>query len=174
MVTNNSALAEVVKSLVNVGRGDSHYDFVYKGFNYRLDAIKAAFLNIAIDYIMAWNMRRRQIFQHYCRLLDGVCKIIMPPENCKSTHHLMVVVLDKYTNRDKLKSYLLDRGIESGIHYPVPIHKTEAYREYNSLSIPNVEFLASRILSLPIFPTMTNEQVRYVCSSFVGGLTNAS
>lgn len=172
VATLSDTLAEKISSLINVGRGDSHYDFKYKGFNYRLDAVKAAFLSCCVDYILKWNVKRRSAASRYIINLAGECKMLLPAPDATSSYHLFVVRLPEYIDRTKLQRSLADVGIETAIHYPIPIHKTEAYKEYNHINIPNVELLSKSILSLPMHPNITFDEIDYVCEHLLNGLMN--
>jgi dTDP-4-amino-4,6-dideoxygalactose transaminase len=167
VVTNNKDLIDKIDSLINVGRGSSHYDFVYKGFNYRLDAIKAAFLNRAIEKLPTWILNRNIAASKYTYLLEDNNNITTMhySHNVMSTYHLYIIELPNKEIRDMLMEHLDAAGVSTGIHYPVPIHKTEAYKEYNNLRLPVCERRSSCILSLPMFPTITDEQIEYVCST---------
>ena len=174
VVTDRDDLAVKIKSLLNVGRGEDHFSFKYKGYNYRLNAVNAAFLNVCVDHVMGWNSKRRDIVASwYLSGLDGVCDVIQPHVGAISSYHLLVVKLDTPEIRDSMARFLYRQGIATGIHYPVPIHKTEAYKECNDIVIPNVEYLAERILSLPMFPTMTRDKVGYICDKIKERLADA-
>ncbi len=165
VVCKDKDVYDKIRSLVNVGRGKSHYDFAYKGFNYRLDSLKAAFLDVAIDHIKEWNFSRNISALKYFDMLyhnDSV-KTMSIPHSMLATFHLFVIELESEEVRDMLQEHLNACGIGNGIHYPIPIHKTSAYAEYNDITIPNVEYRSDRILSLPMHPSLEDKEVEYVC-----------
>ena len=172
VATLSNTLAEKIRSLINVGRGDSHYDFKYKGFNYRLDAVKAAFLSCCVDHILDWNVKRRSAASRYIINLAGECEMLLPTPGTTSSYHLFVVRLPDFSERSEIQHYLKKVGIETAVHYPIPIHKTEAYNEYNHINIPNVELLSKHILSLPMHPNITFDEIDYVCEHLLNGLMN--
>jgi len=174
VVCKDKDIYDKIRSLVNVGRGYSHYDFAYKGFNYRLDSIKAAFLDVAIDHIKEWNFNRNVIALKYCDMLydNDYIDTMLIPHSMLATFHLFVIELESEEVRDMLQEHLSACGIGTGIHYPIPIHKTEAYSEYNDLTIPVVEDRADRILSLPMHPNLEDKEIGYVCdciNNFIAG-----
>ncbi|HEY9679738.1 MAG TPA: DegT/DnrJ/EryC1/StrS family aminotransferase [Drouetiella sp.] len=133
-----------------------HHDII--GINSRLDEMQAAILAAQIPYVAEWNLRRREIAKRYTEGLKDVVQT--PVENDFGTHvyHLYVI---QTPHRDDLQNYLMDRGIGTLIHYPIPAHlqKAYSYLGYQPNSLPVTEQLAKRILSLPLFPELTNEQV---------------
>ncbi|MBS1953538.1 MAG: DegT/DnrJ/EryC1/StrS family aminotransferase [Cyanobacteria bacterium SZAS-4] len=139
-----------------------HHDII--GINSRLDEMQAAILSAQIPFVHEWNERRREIAKRYTDGLKDV--VVTPAENMDSTHvyHLYVI---QSPDRDDLQAYLLDRGIQCLIHYPIPAHTQKAYSYlgYKPGDLPVTERLAKRILSLPMFPELTNEQIDQVIKS---------
>lgn len=158
--TNDNQLAETVRALANYG-SRKKYENIYQGLNSRLDELQAAVLDVKLKYIDAENERRRSIAKRY---VGEICneKILLPtlPEN-DSEHvwHLFVV---RTKTRDKFQKYLAENGVQTLIHYPIPPHKQQAYRDFNSLSLPITEQIHDEVLSLPISPVMTDEEVNKV------------
>lgn len=165
-VTNDPIIAERVRALRNYG---SHikYQNLYKGINSRLDEIQAAFLNVKLKYLDGENEKRRRIAQIYNENIHN-SQLILPeyiPGN-GHTWHLYVIRTKK---RTELQGYLSEHGIHTIIHYPVPIHKQPAYKELNALSLPVTELLHDEVLSLPMGPTMEEDEalcVSQVLNSF--------
>lgn len=158
VTTDDYTLAETVKALANYGSKEK-YVHEYMGLNSRLDEIQAAFLSVKIKYLVRDNEQRRRIAETYNRCIntDGVTK---PDDMGKgSVWHQYVIRSDK---RDELKEYLSANGIETMIHYPTPLHKHEACREYSAATVPVAEELAGKILSLPISPVMTIADAEHV------------
>jgi len=135
------------------------------GFNSRLDPLQAIVLNEKLKHLNNWNNMRRHNFNIYKKLLANVPQIqfLDIPKFSNSVFHLTVVKVKK---RKDLINYLQDKNISTIIHYPYPLHKTKAYAFYKhkDKEFINSEFLASRILSLPNYPGMTNNKIEYVCS----------
>lgn len=136
-------------------------------FNSRLDNLQAAILNIKIKKIQQWNDRRRQIastYQHKFKTLN----ILLPEdkEYEKSVYHTFIIQTDQ---RDKLKDYLFTKGIDTKIHYPIPIHLQQAAKElnYKKGDFPIAEKQCQTILSLPIYPELTDEQVDYIANTVI-------
>ncbi len=146
--------------LRNYGQSKRYYHDTI-GINSRLDELQAAILDVQLPYVAEWNARRREIARRFTAGLKDV--VITPTESSFGTHvyHLYVIQTD---NRDGLQQYLLDREIQTLIHYPVPAHlqKAYAYRGYSRGSLPVTEQVTERILSLPMFPELTNDQVDLV------------
>ncbi len=155
IVTNNEELDDKVRVLRNYGSRTKYYNEV-KGHNSRLDPLQAAFLRVKLKHLDAWNERRDRIAQHY---LDELClapDLGLPrvPSKVVPVWHLFVV---SHPERDRLQAYLKDRGIGTLIHYPVPPHLSEAYRElsYQAGDFPITEKMADTFLSLPIGPHLS-------------------
>lgn len=164
ILTDNKELADSLKMLRNYGQSKKYcHDFF--GYNRRLDAIQAAVLNVKLKYLENWNKQRRETALLYKELLKDLPKIILPYEKSdrKHVYHLYVI---RAENRDKLQEYLKNNNIDTGLHYPIPIHlqKSYQYLGYREGDFPLTEKFSKEILSLPIFPGMTEEEVRYVCS----------
>ena len=158
MTTNDDALAKVLFSLRNYGSETKYYnDFI--GVNSRLDELQAAFLNVKLPHLDNDNEKRRAIAKRYLSEINNH-KIILPDWAANSNHvfHLFVI---RTVNRNDLQDFLLKKGIETMIHYPIPPHKQKALSEWNSLSFPITEQIHQEVLSLPISPVMTMEQVDY-------------
>lgn len=164
VVTNNSELAKVVRSLSNYGSSEKYVN-EYKGFNCRLDEIQAAILNVKLKYLNAENLYRNQIAKMYLKGISNPLIKLPIIERCDLdnilTHvwHLFVI---RCTNRKAFQQYLTDNGIQTLIHYPIPPHKQAAFKEYNYLSLPITEQLHNEVLSLPISPVMEIGEVQYI------------
>jgi dTDP-4-amino-4,6-dideoxygalactose transaminase len=136
------------------------------GHNYRLDGIQGAVLGVKLPHLQAWTEARRQHAHRYSQLLTGVGDVIVPKEHALARHvyHLYVV---QTSRRDELQSFLNARDIATGLHYPMPLHLQEAYKDlgYTKGSFPVTEQVASRGLSLPMFAELTNEQIDVVVAA---------
>ena len=166
VITNNDSVAEKIKMLRNHGRiPGEKYRHDIEGYNERLDSIQAAVLSIKLIYLDEWNEKRIKIAELYRKLLDKN-KFILPfvPEDCRHTYHQYVI---RVKDRDKIINFLKERGIGTGINYPVPLHLQPAYSYlgYKEGDFPVAEKAVKEILSIPMYPEMTEEQVRYVCDA---------
>lgn len=159
IATNDEDLYLKAKALANYG-SDRKYHHIYKGLNSRLDEIQAAVLDVKLPHLDADNTRRRQIAAYYRSHITNP-KIILPQtydENA-AVWHVFVV---RTQERDAFQQYLSDNGVQTIIHYPCPPHKQLAYKEWNNLSYPISEEIHNTIISLPISPVMTDDEVKKV------------
>jgi len=172
LTTNDDGLAEKVRMMRNYGQR-AKYDHVFLAWNRRLDTMQAAVLRVKLPHLDAWNESRRKIASLYDELLGGTA-VGLPytSPDVEHVYHLYVIQVD---GRDSVLSELGARGIGAGIHYPLPIHLQEAYRErrIGPGSFPVTEAAATRILSLPMYPEMTEPDVRRVADT-VRELVSAS
>jgi dTDP-4-amino-4,6-dideoxygalactose transaminase len=163
VATNDDSLADAIRALHNYG---SHvkYENLYKGYNSRLDEIQAAFLSIKLKKLDEENEFRRKIAKEYIDSIKNN-KIILPswPEykNINVWHVFPVRVKE----RQKFQEYFASKNIQTNIHYPIPPHKQEAYKEWKEQSYPISELVHSEIISLPISPVMTKEEIRYLITT---------
>lgn len=167
ITTNDDALAERIRLLRNWGSTVKYHHEV-KGFNSRLDTVQAAILDVKLRHLKSWNQHRQQAATWYRKQLAGLDGVIALPEapwTDRHVYHLFVVRLP-YHDRAAIMRHLGDAGIQTGIHYPVPIHLQPAYTDLGlqSGAMPVSEKLADEIISLPMFPEITEEQVNYVVS----------
>ena len=162
VTTSDAEVAEQIRRLRNYGERRK-YEHVVKGVNSRLDGLQAAVLAVKLRHLDEWNAARARHAEAYAAQLDGVGDISLQHIAPGSTHvyHLFIV---RTTQRNRLRDWLADRGIQTGIHYPVPIHLQEAYAELGleAGAFPNAEALARETLSLPMFPELTDEQLTTV------------
>jgi dTDP-4-amino-4,6-dideoxygalactose transaminase len=165
VVTNDDKLAEGVKLLRNHGSKDKYYHHL-SGYNSRLDGLQAAVLSTKLKHLDSWNARRREIAAIYLGELQDAKKIKLPKaeQYNEPIWHLFVIQVPE---RSRVKDALAEKGIASGIHYPVPLHEQPVYQDlgYQPEDLPNSHEAAPRILSLPIYPELTNEQCKYICDS---------
>lgn len=156
IVTSNEELAEKLKMLRNYGQPQKYYhDFV--GINSRLNEIQAAILQVKLKHLDEWNEKRRRVANLYREFLKS-SNVIVPVEKeyAKHAYHLYVI---RCRERDKLQQYLSERGIETQIHYPIPVHKQKAYLDLVDAQLPITEKICDEILSLPIYPWLNNDEV---------------
>jgi dTDP-4-amino-4,6-dideoxygalactose transaminase len=161
IVTDDPQIAERVRMLRNYGQPKKYYHDVV-GWNSRLDTIQAAILSIKLRHLTAWNEARRAHAEQYKSLL-GDAPVRLPSEapNVRHVYHLYVA---RVPSRDEVLAKLGERGISCGIHYPVPIHLQKAYAHlgYPRGSFPICEKVAGEILSLPMYPELSYEQIEHV------------
>ena len=165
IVTDDEEVADAARSFRDCGRA-SKYTMSRIGYTSRLNTVNAAIGRVQLRKLDGWNETRRRIADLYRRTLEGARGITLPPtETPKETpvYHLFVVRSER---RDQLAAYLERNGVEAAIHYPVPIHLQVPYRAeygYSEGSFPLAEKLARQVLSLPIHPAITEEEVLTVC-----------
>lgn len=165
IVTNNRELAEKVRLLGNHGSIKKYHHEVV-GTNSRLDGLQAAVLNVKLKYIESWTEMRRENAFYYHQLLENSF-FITPKEMDNVRHVFHLYVVRTQSGRDELINRLLDKGIETGIHYPTPLHLTKAYSHLHigEGSFPVAEEYAKQLISLPMFAELTKEQMDYVGDS---------
>jgi dTDP-4-amino-4,6-dideoxygalactose transaminase len=164
ILTNDDTLAEKVRRIRNYGQRTRYYNDD-KGFNSRLDEIQAAILRVKLKYLDRWIERRRRLARKYMELLDG-CELVLPqtlPETAP-VYHLFVI---RHPRRDALQAHLDQNGIGTLIHYPVPLYLQEAYADLKIAkgTFPISDKLSEEVLSLPLYPEMSEEMIRHVASS---------
>lgn len=159
VLTNDDAIADKVKRLRNYGSAVK-YQHDVAGYNSRLDELQAAFLRIKLTALDGWNARRVEIATQYSTLLVGA-NIDLPyvPEYAEPVWHLYVI---RNKHRNALRAHMDRHGVSTVIHYPVPSHRQTCYQEFNAHNLPIAETLASEVLSLPMSPTMTTDEVEFV------------
>lgn len=164
VTTDDDKLADKVRLLRNYGSRVKYHNEI-KGYNSRLDPLQAAFLRIKLKYLNEWNARRAQIAERYLAELSEMPDCILPcvPEWAEPAWHLFVI---RHSERNELQKFLDDSGVGTLIHYPIPPHLSEAYKnELTTDSFPITENLAETVLSLPIGAHLTAEQQEKVVSS---------
>jgi dTDP-4-amino-4,6-dideoxygalactose transaminase len=179
VVTPRQELADRVRALANHGRsgGHAHYEHDFIGTNSRLDALQAILLSGKLAHLDEWTERRIAIASRYRVLLGGRefsgtgLKLTNTAPLARHVYHLFVV---RVPHRDSVRAELAMRGIQAGVHYPVPCTKQPPLRRFADAPVPVAEQAAGELLSLPIFPHMTNSQVNYVCESLAESLQSAA
>lgn len=161
VTTNNKELADIIFKLRNYGR-ISTYENDLKGYNCRLDELQAAFLRIKLKYLDSDNEKRRGIANKFVSEINNP-KIQLPFYD-KSKNHVFHLFVIRSKKRNELKDYLLKNGIEVLIHYPIPIHKQEAFKEFSGLKLPVTEYIHEEVLSLPLHFGLTKEEILKIVS----------
>jgi dTDP-4-amino-4,6-dideoxygalactose transaminase len=169
VTTSDPSLAAQLRRLRDHG-SDTRYYHAEFGFNGRMDEIQAAVLRIKLRHLDEWNRLRRQHAAMYSELLEDT-GVVLPEEPGDRSHvyHLYVV---RTPHRDRLQQALRERGVGTGIHYPVPVHLQEAARSlgHSEGSLPHSERAAAEVLSLPMYAELTDEQISYVAEQVRSGL----
>lgn len=160
VTTNDDELAEKIRALRNYG-SDVKYHFPYRGTNSRLDEIQAALLRVKLPHLDNDNAIRRRIAERYCSEIKNPNVILphLPDDAMQNVWHVFPV---RVQNRAGFQQYLSDNGIQTVIHYPIPPHRQPAYVEWHGLTLPITEKIHDEIISLPISPVMSEEEVRKV------------
>ncbi len=176
ITTNDSVLADRIKLLRNYGSKVRYYNEEC-GYNSRLDALQAAFLRVKLKYLDEWDERRKQIAQTYLSELSPLAtrnsQLTLPfvPDWADPVWHLFVV---RHPQRDELQKRLSSHGIGTLIHYPVAIHRSQAYADFSGYQLPLAEQLSESVLSLPMGPQLTEQAVRHVLNVLGEIVTNLS
>jgi dTDP-4-amino-4,6-dideoxygalactose transaminase len=159
VTTNDEELANAIKALGNYG-SHKKYENLYKGVNSRLDEMQAALLRVKLRYLDNEIEKRREIAEYYLEHIKHP-QLFLPTLTCKQNHvwHLFVV---RTQNRDALQNYLQLNGIQTLIHYPIPPHKQQAYKEWNGYNYPISEQIHDEVLSLPISSVQSLEDSKKV------------
>jgi len=162
--TNDAEIADRLRLLRNYGQRKRYYH-ITKGFNSRLDEMQAAILRTKLPDLDETNQRRQQIALYYDKLLKGAP--VITPQRVKHGTHIFHLYVIRAPQRDVLMAYLAEQGIETIIHYPVPVHLQEAYSDLNvdKGSLPAAEKAAEEIVSLPIYPEIREDEVEAVAES---------
>lgn len=168
MITNDDELYEKMKLIHNHGSKIRYYHDVV-GHNYRMEAIQGAVLNVKLKYLEQWTKARQCHATLYEELLKDIEEVVTPKTKPGRTHSFHLYVI-RCRNRDRLQNYLKEKGIDTGLHYPVPLHLQKAftYLGHRKGDFPLAEKYAEEILSLPMFPELTEREIRYVAEHIKG------
>jgi dTDP-4-amino-4,6-dideoxygalactose transaminase len=169
-VTNDPDLAERMRVLRDHG-SRRRYEHEVMGVNARMDEIQAAILRVKLPYLDRWNDARRAHAEAFTSRLRGVVEAV--PETASWAQHAFYVYVVQVPERERVREALTERGILTGVHYPIPLHLQPACAQYGYAkgSLPVTEAAAERILSLPMYAELTAEQVRQVCDALIDVLT---
>ncbi len=172
VVTNDPGVAEQVRRLRDHG-SVRKYEHRIPGYNFRMEGLQAGFLSVKLKQLDAWNERRRQAAKRFDEMLSG-SPLVLPAEMPYGRHvyHLYVV---QAADRDELRNQLSAAGIDTGLHYPIPLHLQEAYSRlgHHEGSFPVTENMCHRIVSLPMHPCLSDEQIEYVAAVLMGSMQHA-
>jgi dTDP-4-amino-4,6-dideoxygalactose transaminase len=164
LVSNDSRVADLARVLRDHGQ-TSRYVHEYIGYNYRMDTLQGAVLRIKLRHLEQWTARRRAVAARYRELLSGA-RADLPEDrpDVESVYHLFVVWVD---DRDRVRNELAARGVQTAVHYPVPVHLQKAYGHlgYTIGSLPHTERACQRVISMPMYPEISDTQVEYAATA---------
>ena len=172
-VTSNESYAEKMRLMRSWGE-KTRYEHSIRGFNYRMDGIQGAVLGVKLKHLERWTESRRRLAGTYGQLLSGTNA--RTPVERTGVRHVYHAYTVRLAERDAWRAHLLQQEIQSGVYYPVPVHLQPAYRDlgYGVGDFPVAETVAGEVLSLPLFPEMTDAQQQEVCGVFRAGLPTRS
>ncbi|MDD5066975.1 MAG: DegT/DnrJ/EryC1/StrS family aminotransferase [bacterium] len=163
VVTNSQDLAARIKKLLDHGRSRKYYHDIL-GFNHRMDGLQAGILLVKLQYLKEWTKQRQSHARYYNGLLKDVPGIKLPKVQEKGSHvyHLYVI---RVKDRPRVMDHLKKKGIQTLIHYPVPLHLQPAlgFLGYQKGDFPNAELAAERVLSLPLYPELKRSEIEFIC-----------
>jgi len=161
VVTNNPELTDGIRLLRNYGQRVKNVHTML-GYNSRLDTLQAAILLVKLDHLDDWNEKRRTAARFYGNLLSG-CNVLLPSENGR-VHHVYHLYVIQHEQRDELLQHLKQMGILCGIHYPIPLNQQQPYLYARTVpdGLPITTDVSKKILSLPLFPEITEDQIHRV------------
>jgi dTDP-4-amino-4,6-dideoxygalactose transaminase len=164
VTTNHPEFARTIRMLRDWGQ-EVKYHHVLKGFNYRMDGIQGAILGVKLRHLESWTEARRAHARQYSRQLAGAA--VQTPQEAPYARHVFHVYAVRTPDRDGLQQALQAAGVQTGIHYPIPVHLTEAHADlgYHRGDFPHAEKAADEVLSLPMFAELTGEQIEFVCGA---------
>jgi dTDP-4-amino-4,6-dideoxygalactose transaminase len=169
VVTSDAEIADGVRLLRNHGRR-SKYEHLIIGYGERLDALQAAILGVKLRHLDEWNDQRRQAASHYRELLAD--HAVQAPQEMNGARHVYHIFAVRVQNRDAVRERLRGAGVAVGVHYPIPLHLQPAlaWLEYQEGDFPSTEQAAGEVLSLPIYPEITEEQIAQVAQALVAAV----
>ncbi|MBD2434786.1 MULTISPECIES: DegT/DnrJ/EryC1/StrS family aminotransferase [Fischerella] len=164
VVTNNPEYARTIKMLRDWGQ-EQRYHHVLKGYNYRMDGIQGAILRVKLRYLDAWTEARRVHAALYDQLLAN--SNVKTPTVMPYSYHVYHVYVVRSQERDALQQKLQEQGVQTGIHYPIPVHLQQAYADlgYKAGDFPCAELVANEVLSLPMCAELSSEQIKIVSAA---------
>ncbi len=164
VVTSNSEYTRTIRMLRDWG-AEKKYHHVLKGYNFRLEGIQGAVLRVKLKHLEKWTENRRTAAAHYNNLLQGVD--LVTPKEMPYARHVYHVYAVRVKNRAELQHYLNEKEIQTGIHYPIPVHLLPAYADlgYVRGNFPHSEQAADEVLSLPMYPELQVSQIETVCDA---------
>ena len=164
VVTNDPAYTKTIRMLRDWG-AERKYEHVLKGYNFRMEGIQGAVLRVKLKYLEGWTEARRAAAKRYDAGLSG--SGVPTPAQMPYARHVYHIYAVRTSQRQRWQQALNEKGIQSGIHYPIPVHLLPAYQDlgYKAGDFPHSEKAAAEVLSLPMFPELTPQQVDTVCEA---------
>ncbi|MBR1518725.1 MAG: DegT/DnrJ/EryC1/StrS family aminotransferase [Prevotella sp.] len=162
VTTDDKQIADIVRAMANYG-SSRKYVFDYKGRNSRMDEIQAAVLSVKLKHLDEENRRRREIARYYFSNINN--PLVTLPYHRSTEDNVFHIFPTLSPERDKLQAYLMEKGIQTDIHYPIPPHKQQCYSEWNNISLPITEEIHRCELSLPIAPYHSDEEVNTIVNT---------
>ena len=155
IVSDDDKFAETARKFVNQGRKDKYFHDI-EGFNFRLSSLQAAILSEKLKHLHNWINKRKEIAEDYSKRLNNISGKQINQVNSDSAYYMYVII---HSKRDKLKDYLKENGVETGVHYPIALHLQPAfaYLGYKKGDFPVAESISEKILSIPIFPELAED-----------------
>ena len=173
ITTDDPKIEQKIRMLRDWGMGKKyHHDL--RGFNFRMESLQGAILRVKLKHLEKWIEARRILARRYTeKLMDVPLQVPEIPEEVRHVYHAYAVMVE---NRDELREYLASNGIQTSIHYPIPVHLQKAYADlgYKAGDLPNAEAACQKLLSLPLYPEMTTAQVDEVVETLKVGLKTIS
>lgn len=166
VATNNDDLAKKARRIIDHGRVDK---FIHGsvGSNFRMDGIHGAVLDVKLKYIKEWTELRREHAKEYNTLLDGVVGTPCVIDDGKHSYHLYTVLAKSAEERDNLVAHLKESDIDARVHYPIPLHKQPVFSYLKEEDFPVTENIVSRWMTIPVFPELTNKEIKTVADSIL-------
>jgi dTDP-4-amino-4,6-dideoxygalactose transaminase len=168
VLTNDEKLAEKITMLREYGQ-KVKYQHEFIGFNSRLDELQAAVLRVKLKHLDKWNNWRRERATKYHQILSemNIPEIIALPAEKQYAKHVFHLYVIRSKRREELRKFLSVKGVSTGIHYPIPVHKQPAYRSLTAidLKLPFTERFSNEVLSLPMFPELAENEIRFICKT---------
>ncbi|MBU1061716.1 MAG: DegT/DnrJ/EryC1/StrS family aminotransferase, partial [Candidatus Omnitrophica bacterium] len=170
-LTDSEEIRQRLISLRDYGR-KGRYEHVIKGYNSRLDTLQAAILRVKLKHLDEWNEKRRKNAHLYTKLFKEKGLDLVLPYEADYVKHVYHIYVVRIKNREEVVEQLMDKGIRTLIHYPIPIHLQAAYKElgYKKGDFPIAEKCCEEVLTLPMYPELGEQEIRYVLDTFSGFL----
>lgn len=165
VTTNDDELAQTLKALRNYG-SHKKYENLYQGLNSRLDEIQAAMLRVKLNFLPSETQRRQQIAHRYLSRINN--ELIILPELKESLSHVWHLFVVRCDERELLQQHLINSGVQTLIHYPIPPHQQKAYADMALQCLPITELIHNQVVSLPLDPTMSDESVDMIIEAVNG------
>ena len=172
ITTSDDKILETLKQLRNHG-SKVRYHHEMEGFNSRLDTVQAAVLSVRLKHVEKWTEMRNAVAAKYAEALKGVCVTPVVPANCRHSFNYYTIRFDSKAKRDNAQKYLTEQGIANQIYYPIALHLQEAYAQLGGKrgDLPVCEAVQDTVFSLPMFPELTDEQIKTVTDAVKASLS---